>query len=87
MGPLDKIPASVRHTIIVLLAAVLTTASQAVANHQTEGGFTLTDALWGLGAAVITQLLLWVTPLTQQYGVGAQVPPVEPVIADTPPGD
>lgn len=78
---LDKIPASARHALIVLLAAVLTTVGQVFSNHQSTGAdLTLSDVLWGLGAAVVTQLLLWVTPLTQQYGVGAANPPVVPEI-------
>lgn len=86
---LDNIPASVRHAVIVALAAVLTTAGQVFSNHQANGtGLTLSDIAWGLGAAVVTQLLLWVTPLTQQYGVGAANPPAIPEItADVPPQD
>lgn len=84
MGWLDKIPASVRHSLIVLLAAVLTTLSQVFAGHQGGDDLTLSDVLWGLGAAVVTQLILVITPLTQQYGVGA--PAKQVVIGDgTPP--
>ena len=87
MGLLDKIPASVRHSLIVLAAAVLTTASQVFSNHQANGtDLTAADIAWGLGAAIVTQLLLWVTPLTTQYGVGSTTPPAPPVI-DQEPGD
>ena len=63
---LDKLPAPVRHTIIMLLGDILTTASII----QTGGSVSLSDFLHGLLGIAATQLVLFITPLTHQYGVG-----------------
>lgn len=85
MGLLDKIPASLRHTIIIGAAALLTWGSQMLAQAQAHEDV---DVTWqsialGIAAAVVTKLLLVLTPLTDQYGVGKAVPADVPVVVGT----
>ena len=61
---LDKIPAEARHALIMLLAAVLGWASDNVLNLG------LNPLLASLLGVVVGTLVLWVTPLTRQYGIG-----------------
>ena len=61
---LDKIPAETRHIVIMLLAAVLGWASDNVLNLG------LNPLVASLAGVVIGTLVLWVTPLTRQYGIG-----------------
>jgi hypothetical protein len=61
---LDKIPAETRHIVIMLLAAVLGWASDNVLNLG------LNPLVASLAGVVISTLVLWVTPLTRQYGIG-----------------
>jgi len=61
---LDKIPAEVRHILIMLLAAVLGWASDNVLNLG------ISPLLASLLGVVLGTLILYVTPLTRQYGVG-----------------
>jgi hypothetical protein len=61
---LDKIPAETRHILIMLLAAVLGWASDNVLNLG------LNPLVASLAGVVIGTLVLWVTPLTRQYGIG-----------------
>lgn len=75
---LDKLPAWARHFLIAVIAGVLTFGSQLLANGSDK--VTAKDVALGVGAIVLTQLALALTPLTQQYGVGAADPPVPPVV-------
>lgn len=61
---LDKLPAPVRHSALMLISALLGWAS-------TEFSGANVDPILGsvIGIA-ITQALAYVTPLTKQYGVG-----------------
>jgi hypothetical protein len=63
---LDKIPAEVRHILIMLIAALLGWASDNVLNLG------LSPLLASLAGVVVGTLLLYVTPLTRQYGVGKE---------------
>jgi hypothetical protein len=60
---LDKVSPQLRHFLIGLLAAVLAAASQHI------GDLNLNPAIGALVGAAIGYGLLWVTPLTKQYGV------------------
>ena len=63
---LDRLPAPLRHLIIALISALLAWAStDLIPVLGKQGG---TAALIG---ALMTEVLLVVTPLVRQYGVGA----------------
>lgn len=79
---LDKFPAWARHFAIVMGAVLLAAVSEQINN----GGFDLDSLGKAVVAGLVAQGLLWITPLTRQYGVGAPPPPGEPVInPDLPP--
>jgi hypothetical protein len=61
---LDKIPAEARHILIMLLAAVLGWASDNILNLG------LPPLVASLAGVVVGTLILWVTPMTRQYGIG-----------------
>lgn len=61
---LDKIPAEARHILIMLLAAILGWASDNILNLG------LPPLVASLAGVVVGTLVLWVTPLTRQYGIG-----------------
>lgn len=61
---LDRLPATWRHFLIGLLAAVLTV----VAQYVPELG--LHPALAAVLGSIVGYVLLWITPLIRQYGVG-----------------
>ena len=64
---LDKLKPLARHLAILLLGAVLTwVTTEVVPSLQDQGG---AAALIG---AAITVAALYFTPLTSQYGIGAQ---------------
>jgi enoyl reductase-like protein len=74
---LDKLPAPVRHLLIVVGAAAVGVPVQAVVAAQGVTGVdwadTLVDALNAGGLAGALAIgALWLTPLTRQYGVGAR---------------
>ena len=76
MNILDKVPAPVRHLLIVAGAVFGGYIVQAVlAAHGVSGvdwSGTLVDAVDATAVAVATAAAaLWLTPLTSQYGVGA----------------
>jgi len=77
-GFLDRMPAALRHAIIGLAAAVL---AYATANYTSWG---LNEAAYPIIGALLTVLVLWITPASQQYGVGsASVDvPVDPEIVE-----
>jgi len=70
---LDKLPAWLRHAAISLGA----TAALALIDHYQTGtaGLGLPPAAAVALAAVLPTLALWLTPLTRQYGVGADTAP------------
>ena len=64
---LDLFTPAVRHLCLMLLAALLTWASQEFVPHLT--------GIYGAAAGTLVAILLaWVTPLTRQYGVGSPSP-------------
>jgi len=60
---LDKLPAPVRHFSLLLIAAVLAWAAQGIPNVD--------PILGSLIGAIATFGIAYITPLTRQYGVGA----------------
>lgn len=64
---LDKLPASARHLLFLLLPVLLAWASSDLL-PVLEGRF----PQWGIIWAAVTQGLLWATPLTRQYGAGSK---------------
>jgi hypothetical protein len=66
---LDRLPAAARHLLFLLLPVLLAWASSDLL-PVLEGQF----PEWGMIWAVVTQALLWATPLTRQYGAGSGKP-------------
>jgi hypothetical protein len=62
---LDKIPPAARHFILLLAIALLTIGQEKIT------GLNIPNEIKPLVAAAIAALLLTLTPLTRQYGVGA----------------
>lgn len=62
---LDKLPAPVRHSALVLIAALLAWFGESVP------AFDLPPVAATVLASLVTVALAWVTPLTRQYGVGS----------------
>ena len=68
---LDDLKAQFRHAFIAILPVLAAAAIKWVTdNHDTILG-TVPPAYAGLAGVAITLLLLVLTPLTRQYGVGA----------------
>lgn len=65
---LDRLPPAVRHAIIGLAAAVLAYATDQYMNWGID------PALYPVVGAALTILVLWITPLSRQYGVGSEGP-------------
>lgn len=63
---LDQLKAAVRHFVILCIGAALTVVGQEVV-PALQG----TGEWWGpAAAALVSMAVLWLTPLTRQYGVG-----------------
>jgi hypothetical protein len=84
---IEQLPAPVRHAVAAFLGVYVTTIAVAIlaANGVTEVPWsgTLVDGLnKAFVAAAGIVATLYVTPLTDAYGVGkVEVPPVEPEVA------
>ena len=61
---LDKFPAPVRHSALMLISALLGWASTSVA------GLNVDPFVASILGVVLTQAIAYITPLTKQYGVG-----------------
>ena len=84
---LDRLPAPVRHFVIAFLGSaslVLVSAiNDAKGVTSVAWASVLTDALnAGIVAAVSLVGVMYLTPLTRQYGVGANATPVDAAIYD-----
>jgi hypothetical protein len=64
---LDRLPAWARHLLIALISALLAWAASDLVPILTDQG-----GLAAVAGAVLTSLLLVLTPLVRQYGVGAR---------------
>lgn len=62
---LDLLPAPVRHFALMLASAL---AAWALGAYTSWG---LTDIQLGIAGVILTQIALYITKLTKQYGVGA----------------
>jgi membrane protein YdbS with pleckstrin-like domain len=74
MGLLDRLPAWIRHLVIVFGATFVTVVAKAVAASNGVTNVAWSTVWWaavdGAAAAVAAVVLLAVTPVTRQYGVG-----------------
>jgi hypothetical protein len=64
---LDHLPAWARHLLIALISALLAWAASDLVPILTDRG-----GLAAVAGAVLTSILLVLTPLVRQYGVGAR---------------
>jgi hypothetical protein len=72
-GILDRLPAPVRHAVILFIGSLLVWA-QAQARGMIVSGNPLTDAVISAAAAsAVGTAILWFTNLTKQYGVGSEL--------------
>lgn len=81
MGILDRLPASVRHAVLVAAGIVFTAIIQWAQTDYTNWG--LPPQVVALLGFAIPMVLNYLTPLTRQYGVGSAVLAV-PGPADAP---
>lgn len=71
-GALDKLPAAVRHALLLFAGSLLAWAA-AAAQGLVVSGNAVTDAVISSAAvSVVGTATLWFTKLTKQYGVGAE---------------
>lgn len=63
---LDRLPAPVRHFSLMLASALLAWALESI------DSFGLDPLTAGVLGVVLTQAAAYLTPLTKQYGVGAE---------------
>lgn len=61
---LDKFPAPVRHSALMLISALLGWASTSLS------GANIDPIIGSVIGVILTQALAYLTPLTKQYGVG-----------------
>ena len=73
---LDRLPASVRHFLIGLAVAVVTGLATYAQANQDAVLSALPAWLIPIATPALASVLLWVTSLTRQYGVGAPDPTV-----------
>lgn len=71
-GLLDRLPAAVRHTLLMFVASVLAWAASAATEFQIADNPVLTGVVVSAVTSVIATATLWFTKLTKQYGVGAE---------------
>ena len=70
-GVLDRMPASVRHTLLMFVASMLSWAATAAAGIQIDSNPVLTGVVVSAATSLVGTATLWFTKLTQQYGVGS----------------
>lgn len=73
---LDQLPAWVRHLLIVVAATFAVTVAETIVASGGVSSVNWVDTLLravdiAAVAGATTSLALWLTPLTRQYGVGA----------------
>lgn len=61
---LDKLPAPVRHSALMLISALLAWAVEVLP------GLDISPIFSGIIGVVLAQAIAYLTPLTKQYGVG-----------------
>lgn len=68
---LDRLPAAVRHALLLFIGALLSWAATAVAGITIQDNPILTGVLVSAGTSIVGTATLWFTKLTEQYGVGS----------------
>lgn len=68
---LDRLPAAVRHALLLFIGALLSWAATAVAGIEIADNPILTGVIVSAGTSLIATATLWFSKLTKQYGVGA----------------
>lgn len=71
-GAMDRLPAAVRHGLIMFVAALLSWASAYAAGLQVPGNPIATGVFSSAGVSIVGTATLWFTKLTKQYGVGSE---------------
>lgn len=71
---LDRLPAIARHLIILLLGALASVLLQWAGTDLVPWLKSLDGPVWSLVGALVAQVVLLLTPLVRQYGVGSQPP-------------
>lgn len=69
---LDRLPAAVRHALLLFVGALFSWAATAVAGITIEGNPILTGVVISAGTSLIGTAALWFSKLTKQYGVGVE---------------
>lgn len=80
---LDRLPAAVRHAVLVFVGALLAWASTAVLNIQIDNNAVLTGVVTSAGTSAAATAVLWFTKLTKQYGLGADGKPLDETVDPT----
>lgn len=73
-GLLDKLPASVRHTLLMFVASLLAWAATAATEFQIADNPVLTGVVVSAATSLVATATLWFTRLTKQYGIGSEEP-------------
>ena len=68
---LDRLPAYVRHALLIFIGSMLTWAAAAAQGIVVTNNPAIDAALSSAGVSVVLTATLWFTKLTKQYGVGA----------------
>lgn len=66
---LDRLPAAVRHTLLMFAGSLLTWAATAVAGFEIADNPVATGVIVSAGTSLLATATLWFTRLTNQYGV------------------
>jgi H+/Cl- antiporter ClcA len=83
---LDRLPAWLRHALVIFGGTLIGVVAPALAAHQDDVSLWLVTTMrlpvWVLPfvATIVGSLILRLTTLTRQYGVGSTTPPAVPVI-------
>jgi endo-beta-N-acetylglucosaminidase D len=68
---LDRLPAYVRHALLIFIGSMLTWATAAAQGIVVTNNPVFDAALSSAGVSVAMTGTLWLTKLTKQYGIGA----------------
>lgn len=67
---LDRLPAAVRHALLLFVGSLLTWAATAVAGVEVADNPVMTGVIVSAGTSLVGTATLWFTKLTKQYGSG-----------------
>ena len=68
---LDRLPAAVRHALLMFVGSLLTWAATAVAGIQIADNPVATGVIVSAATSLVGTAALWYSKLTKQYGIGA----------------